>query len=75
MIGLKAIQLLNKPKMRILWYLLVALFGLYGILAALHTIELLLTGAGFPVTQLLLAIVALLLSGVFLKKARNAIAK
>jgi|GEM_PF-2094546 hypothetical protein len=57
--------------MKILWYFLTAVFGFYGILAVLRTIELLVTGAGLLPAQLVIAIVALLLASVFLKKARS----
>jgi hypothetical protein len=57
--------------MKALWYFLTVIFGFYGILAVLHTIELLVTGAGLFPAQLITAIVALLLASVFLKKARS----
>jgi hypothetical protein len=57
--------------MKILWYFLTAVFGFYGILAVVHTIELLVTGAGLLPAELIAAIVSLLLASVSLKKARN----
>jgi len=57
--------------MKILFYFLTAAFGLLGILALLRTIERLMAGAGLLPAQLLVAIVALLLAGVCLKKAKS----
>ena len=57
--------------MKILFYFLTAVFGLFGILAVLRTIERLMSGAGLLPAQLLIAIVALLLAVVCLKKARG----
>jgi hypothetical protein len=57
--------------MKILFYFLTAVFGLFGILAVLRTVERLMSGAGLLPAQLLIAIVALVLAGVCLKKARS----
>jgi hypothetical protein len=57
--------------MRILGYLLTAFFGLIGVLAAVRTIERLLTGVGLLPTQLLIALIMLLLAGLCLRKARS----
>jgi hypothetical protein len=56
--------------MKILFYFLMLVFGLYGALAVLRTIELLVTGGGFNPVTLLLGIVGLVLAGACLKKAR-----
>jgi hypothetical protein len=57
--------------MKICFYCLTAVLGLFGILAVLRTIERLMAGAGLLPAQLLIAIVALLLAGVCLRKARS----
>ena len=57
--------------MKILFYFLTAIFGLFGILAVLRTIERLMSGAGLLPAQLLIAVVMLLLAVVCLKKARG----
>ena len=57
--------------MKILFYVLTAVFGLFGILAVLRTIERLMAGAGLLPAQLLIAIVMLCLAVVCLKKARG----
>jgi len=56
--------------MKILFYVLTAVLGLFGILAVLRTVERLMSGAGILPVQLLIALVALILAGVCLKKAR-----
>jgi hypothetical protein len=56
--------------MKILFYVLTAILGLFGILAVLRTVERLMSGAGIVPVQLLIALVALILAGVCLKKAR-----
>jgi hypothetical protein len=56
--------------MKILFYVLTAILGLFGILAVLRTVERLMSGAGILPAQLLIAVVALVLAGVCLKKAR-----
>jgi hypothetical protein len=58
--------------MKALWYLLTAVFGFFGLLSALRIIERLATGAGVLVAQILLALVALLVAVVCLRKARSA---
>ena len=56
--------------MKILFYVLTAVVGLFGILAVLRTVERLMSGAGIVPVQLLIALVALILAGICLKKAR-----
>ena len=58
--------------MRILWYLLTALFGLIGLLALIRTVERLVTGSGLIPTQLVIAFVMLLLAVLCVRKARVA---
>jgi hypothetical protein len=58
--------------MKALWYLLTAVFGLFGVLSTLRSLERLATGAGVPLAQILVALVALLVAWVCLKKARGA---
>jgi hypothetical protein len=57
--------------MKALMYILGTVFGLFGILALLRTIEHLVTGTGLIPSQLLIALVALLIAGVCFKKARK----
>jgi hypothetical protein len=57
--------------MRILWYLLTALFGLIGVLAAVRTIERLVSGAGLLPSQLMLALLMLLFAVLCLRRARS----
>ncbi len=57
--------------MRILWYLLTAIFGAIGILAGLRTFERLMSGEGLSPAQLLIAVVMLLLAVGCLRKART----
>ena len=56
--------------MKIVFYLLTFLFGLYGIAGVLRTVELLVTGGGFQPVTALFAIVGLVLAFACLKKAR-----
>jgi hypothetical protein len=56
--------------MKILWYSLTAVFGLYGILGVFRALERLVFGAFFLPAPLLLSIIALFLAGVCLRKAR-----
>ena len=56
--------------MSIIWYLLVFLFGAFGILALLRSVELLVTG-GRPTSQILIALVGLLLAWQCFRKARS----
>ena len=56
--------------MKIIYYILTALFGFYGSLGVLRMIELLATGGGFQPATALIAIVALVLAFACLKKAR-----
>jgi hypothetical protein len=58
--------------MRILWYLLTALFGLIGMLTLIRTVEQLVTGSGLRPTQLVVAFVMLLLAVLCVRKARVA---
>jgi hypothetical protein len=57
--------------MKALMYFLAGVFGLFGILAVLRTIERLVSGTGILPSQLLIALLALLLTGVCFKKARK----
>ena len=57
--------------MKILFYLLTTIFGLFGILAVLRMIELVVLGAGLQPAQLLIAVVSLVLAVVFLNRARG----
>ena len=57
--------------MKTIWYLFTFLFGAFGILALARSIERLASGAGVLVTQVLIALVCLLLAWVCLKKARS----
>jgi lipopolysaccharide export LptBFGC system permease protein LptF len=57
---------------RILWYLLTALFGLIGVFALIRTLERLVTGSGLIPTQLVIAFVMLLLAVLCVRKARAA---
>jgi hypothetical protein len=56
--------------MKIVFYILTFLFGLYGVAAVLRTIELFATGGGFQPVSALLGIVGLVLAFACLKKAR-----
>jgi len=58
--------------MKILWYVLTALFGLIGVLALIRTFERLATGAGLIPTQLVIAVLMLLLTVLCVQKARAA---
>ena len=58
--------------MKILWYILTAFFGLIGVLALIRTVERLAVGAGLLPTQLVIAIVMLLLAVWCVQKARTA---
>jgi membrane protein DedA with SNARE-associated domain len=57
--------------MKPLWYLLTFLFGAFGALALARSIERLATGAGVLLTQVLIAVVCLILAWTCLKKARS----
>ena len=57
--------------MKILFYILTFIFGFYGALSVLRTIELLWTSEGFQPAVLLLGIIGLVLAVVCLKKARG----
>ena len=56
--------------MKVLFYVLTAILGLFGILAVVRTVERLVSGAGILPAQLLIAVVALVLAGICLRKAR-----
>jgi hypothetical protein len=56
--------------MSTVWYLLALLFGAFGILALLRSVELLVTG-GRATGQVLIAIVGLLLAWQSFRKARS----
>ena len=57
--------------MRILWYLLTALFGLIGVLAAVRTIERLVSGAGLLPSQPMLALLMVVFAVLCLRRARS----
>jgi hypothetical protein len=56
--------------MNILFYFLTTVFGLFGTLSALRTMELLMDGR-FPPMQFLIALAMFALAVMFLKKARE----
>ena len=56
--------------MRIVWYLLTALFGLIGALALIRTVERFATGVGSIPAQLVIAFVMLLLAVLCVREAR-----
>lgn len=58
--------------MRILWYLLTALFGLIGVLALIRTVERLAGGVGLIPTQLVIAFVMLFLAVLWVREAHAA---
>ena len=58
--------------MKILWYVLTAFFGLLGVLGLIRTIERLAIGAGLLPTELIIAVVMLLLAVLCVRKARAA---
>ena len=60
----------NSSNMKIVWYILVVIFGAFGILGLLRTIEVLVAGDGFRPTTLLIAIIMLLIAIVCFRKAR-----
>ena len=57
--------------MRVVWYLLALVLGLFGALALFRTVELLLVGAGVSPAQVLIALVGLLLAWLCVQKARS----
>ncbi len=61
--------------MKILFYLLTLVFGLFGVLGALRIVERLKSGAGLLPAQLLIAFVMLVLAVICLKKARGGAAE
>ncbi len=60
----------NIRNMKIVFYILTFLFGLYGVAAVLRAIELLATSGGFQPATVLFGIVGLVLAFACLKKAR-----
>ena len=56
--------------MKVLFYVLTAILGLFGILAVVRTVQRLVSGAGILPAQLLIAFVALVFAGICLRKAR-----
>jgi hypothetical protein len=63
---------MHHTPLKALFYFLTAVFGLFGVLTVLRTIERLISGVGLMPAQLLFAIVALLSTGLCLKKATGA---
>ena len=59
--------------MKILWYLLTLLLGLFGILSAIRVVERLVSGSGFLPIQLLIALIMLALAWLCLSKARTVV--
>ena len=59
--------------MKILWYLLTFLLGLFGLLSTIRVFERLVSGAGFLPIQLLIALIMLVLAWLCLRKARAVI--
>jgi hypothetical protein len=55
-----------------MYYFLTLIFGLFGLLALLRSAERLMGGAGVLPTQVIMALVGLVLAAVFLRKARSA---
>ncbi len=58
--------------MKIVWYLLTVIFGAFGILALLRSLELVING-GMPTSQVLFAVIGLVLAWQCLRKARSPI--
>jgi hypothetical protein len=58
--------------MRILFYILAAVAGLFGLLALFRTFEHLLVGDGLQATQLVIGVVGILLAVIWIKRARAA---
>jgi len=56
--------------MKTLWYFLTVVAGLIGVLAAVRTIERLMSGASLLPAQLLIAVISLVAALLFLRKAR-----
>jgi len=56
--------------MNILWYFLTAILGVFGALALIRSIEMLLVGAGLMPIQIVIAAVFLFLGWQCLRKAR-----
>jgi hypothetical protein len=61
--------------MKALWYLLTLVFGLFGALAGLRSVELAVTGGSIMPQQILIAVIALFIAAVCIKKARGTAAQ
>ncbi len=57
--------------MKILFYVLAAIAGLFGILALARTIEVAALGGGINLVQILIAIICLFLAVLWVKRART----
>lgn len=57
--------------MKILWYILTFLFGLFGVLATIRVVERLVSGVGVLPVQLLLALLLLGLAVASFRQARG----
>lgn len=57
--------------MRAVWYLLTLVFGLFGALAGLRAVEHAVSGGSIMLQQILVAVIALLIAAVCIKKARG----
>ena len=58
--------------MRILWYVFTAVFGLFGLLALIRTVERIVSGEGLIPIQLLISFVMLFLAVICMQRARAA---
>lgn len=58
--------------MKVLFYVLATVAGLFGVLGLLRTFEHLIVGDGFFPTQLVIGIVGILLALLWIKRARSA---
>ena len=57
--------------MKIVWYLLAAILGAFGVLGLLRSVELLATGAGGSPIQMVIGLIGLLLAWQCVRKARS----
>jgi len=57
--------------MRVVWYLLAAFLGVFGVLGWLRSIERLSSGAGVSPVQILIGLIGLLLAWLCVRKARS----
>jgi len=57
--------------MKTIFYLLTFVLGLFGLLALVRSVEVLFSGNGVRPVQVLIAVVALTLAGLCLRKART----